>query len=103
VSSLTLQWADPSEAPPTPSLRRLQGSWSGPASGDRVWVRDADGVCVGRGELAYYEDLDKHPWLGRRTGIDALVRVAGARMPLYVQLVAADGSVLAAGTVERAP
>jgi hypothetical protein len=68
-----------------------------------VWVRDADGVCVGRGEFTHDENPGKRPWSGRRTGVDVLVRVAGVRLPLRVQLIAADGTVLAAGMIDRVP
>ena len=46
---------------PPQSCVRFEGSWSGPASGARLWVRDATGTCVGRGEITHYEDLGNTP------------------------------------------
>jgi putative flippase GtrA len=103
VPPLVVKWTDPADGLSTAALRRLQGSWSGPAGGARLWVRDAAGVCVGRGEVTHYEDLGTRRWFGRRSGVDVLVRVVGASPPLQLQLVAADGAVLAAGSIEVLP
>jgi len=103
VPPLVVSWTDPADGLSTAALRRLQGSWSGPANGVRIWVRDAAGVCVGRGEVTHYEDPGARLWYGRRSGVDVLVRIAGAHTPLQLQLVAADGTVLATGAIEAPP
>jgi putative flippase GtrA len=98
VASLDVAWTDPADGLSSPSLRRLEGRWSGaPPDHARLWVRDGNGACIGRGEFTHYTSF------GRRAGFDILARTAGAKPPLRVELVSADGTLLGARTLGAVP
>jgi hypothetical protein len=104
VPPLSLRWAAVSDnGLATVELRRLDGLLPGVPPDARLWVYDAGGICVGRGEITHYENPGGIPPSWRRTGADALVRVAAARAPFQVQLRGPDGTLLGVATIDGPP